>query len=144
MALQAMPDGPAAHIIDPLDSSLLTVRPSSANLREKKETLTLGMPEDGDNWTGDAQLEPLLNSLYMTFRGQLTQKECIAHMQKAAWKLDVGTLHAKLDLRDRDIKKLRAHAEEMTDELRSVRAKLGRLSGIRFYHSESDVLVGAA
>eukprot|EP01051_Picozoa_sp_SAG22_P028599 SAG22_NODE_10172_length_549_cov_1.084444_1_plen_42_part_10 len=36
------------------------------------------------NHTGDPQLEPLLNSLHTTFRGQLTHRECIAHLQTAA------------------------------------------------------------
>ena len=71
------------------------------------------------SWTGDAQLEPLLKSLHTTFRGQLTERECIAHLQKAAWRLDVATLHAKLDLRDRDIKAKQQHIDELSKEVLS-------------------------
>ena len=72
------------------------------------------IPGADSNWTGDAQLEPLLNSLHTTFRGQLTERECIVHLQKAAWRLDVATLHAKIDIRDRDIKQKQEHIDELS------------------------------
>eukprot|EP01052_Picozoa_sp_SAG31_P006831 SAG31_NODE_319_length_17776_cov_4.703570_3_plen_450_part_00 len=74
-------------------------------------------PNSGSNWTGDEQLEPLLNSLHTTFRGQLTERECVQHLQKAAWRLDVANLHAKLDIRDRDIKAKREHIDELNKQV---------------------------
>lgn len=81
--------------------------------------MALAAPSSVELWSGDADLEPLVLTMYRTYEKQLNHKECVAHLRKAEWRIDVALGLGKIDLQQRKVRSMEAEVQAAQAQLQA-------------------------